>query len=83
MKTENEVRDELIEMCNKTSQTAVAKELQLSIGFIHDVIRGRRSISKTLANKMGYRIETTRTIDRKYFSLGNGKKSLDNTQKQA
>lgn len=81
MKTENEVRDELIEMCNQTSQTAVAKGFKMSIGFIHDVIRGRRPITDRLAKQMGYRVEINRIIDRKYFSLTNGKKSLDNTHK--
>lgn len=69
MKNDNEVRAELIAMWKASTLRELAKDLNVSLGYIHDVIKGRRDITEKLAVKLGYRLEITRTVDRKYFPI--------------
>jgi len=69
MKNDNEVRAELIAMWKRSTLRQLAEDLGVSVGYIHDVIKGRRDITEKLAAKLGYRLEIMRTVDRKYFPL--------------
>lgn len=57
IKTEEQVRYELLRMCEGTTQTAVAKRLGVTKQFFGDLITGQRRISKRIAKQLGYRIE--------------------------
>lgn len=66
--TEETLRQRIKALCADSSQTEVAKELGFSIQYIHDVINGRRGISKRLAKALGYdmvsRFVVTKTFTR-------------------
>ena len=68
-KNENEVLAEIIAFRQGLTLRQTAKKLDVSIGFLHDVIKGRRNVTPRLAAKLGYRIEVTKTVDRKFFPL--------------
>lgn len=69
MKNEVEIRAELQAMVKPSTLRAVAADLDVSVGFLHDVIKGRRDVTDKVANKLGYRMEVTKTVDRKFFPL--------------
>lgn len=48
------MRFRLAQLCDATSQKAVAARLGFSPQFIHDVLAGRRRVTDTLAALMGY-----------------------------
>lgn len=73
MKNENELRVELNEMWQGATLRDLSDRLGLSTGFLHDVIRGRRNITPKLAAKLGYRVEVTKTVERKFFPLDSQK----------
>ena len=63
---EETLRREIQKRCDASSQTDAAKELGFSVQYIHDVIRGRRGISKKLAKALGYKM-TSRIVVTKSF----------------
>lgn len=52
--TEHDILDELTDRVRDESQRAVASALGFSTAFLNDVLRGRRSISDHLAERMGW-----------------------------
>jgi plasmid maintenance system antidote protein VapI len=67
MKNEAEIRAELQAMVKPSTLREVAEKLDVSVGFLHDVIRGRRDVTDKVASKLGYRMEVTKTVDRQFF----------------
>ena len=54
MLTEEQIRDELKAMVEADGLSETARTLEISPGFIWDVVRGNRGVSVRLAKAMGY-----------------------------
>lgn len=52
--TPTDVLMELARECERTSQIATAKRLGFTPQFICDVLKGRREITESLAERLGY-----------------------------
>jgi plasmid maintenance system antidote protein VapI len=66
--SEDDLRLKLKEMCDYRSQVKVGRTLEYSPQIICDVIHGRRSISKDLAMKMGYKLK--KVTVKEYYPMG-------------
>lgn len=55
--TQEELHLELRGMVLKSTLTTVAKQLAVSVPFLHDVLKGRRNLTDKVAEAMGYRKE--------------------------
>lgn len=68
MKSEDLVYSEFLHLYEQFgSYRALSKHLGFSIGYLHDVMEGRRAIAGKLAKKLGYKVhrevEVTRTYE--------------------
>jgi hypothetical protein len=52
---EHDLRDQISELVHVSSQTEAARELGISVGYLNDVLHGRRPISVRLAQKLGWK----------------------------
>jgi plasmid maintenance system antidote protein VapI len=55
MVTEHDILDELTDRVRDESQRAVAAALGLSTPYLNDILHGRRGISITLAERLGWK----------------------------
>lgn len=69
MFTHNEIIAELKRRVADSSLRKVGTELGVSASYVHDILNNRRNISQRMATKLGYRLEVTKTVDKKYFTL--------------
>lgn len=53
--TEHDLLDQLTDCVLDSSQRKVAAELGISTAFLNDVLHGRRSISDSLAERLGWK----------------------------
>lgn len=68
----------LYEKCG--SYRAMAQEMDLSIGYLHDVMEGRRPIAGKLAERMGYKVHVERIIERAYEPINTTQLSVENDE---
>jgi len=55
MKTEAELRQEFIKLCQEKTPAGVVKLLKISRAHVSDIANGRRGISKVISDYFGYR----------------------------
>lgn len=71
MITETELRGKIVRMCNETSQSDVARQLNISRAYISDIVAGKRRISNRIAKSLGYRVNSINVpVERQYEALG-------------
>ena len=58
-KTQEQLRQEIDGLCKATNQTKVAESIGISRAYMSDIILGKRTISKKVAQFFGYSVETT------------------------
>jgi len=54
MATHQDLVNQLRDLCANDTQTNVARRLGFGIGYINDILRGRKKVSRKLAAKLGY-----------------------------
>lgn len=53
---EHEIRQLIIDQCNQTSQTSVAKRFGVTRAYMSDIVNDKRRISDAIADKLGYKM---------------------------
>lgn len=53
---EHEIRQRIIDLCNQTSQTSVAKRFGVTKAYMSDIVNDKRRISNVIADKLGYKM---------------------------
>lgn len=54
LKSSKEVVDEIIRLSNRQGQKKTAEQVGISPQYLHDIINGRRLLSKSVAANLGY-----------------------------
>lgn len=58
-KTQEQLRQEIAGFCAASNQSKVAESIGISRAYMSDILLGKRTISKKVAQFFGYTVETT------------------------
>ncbi len=56
-KSEQDMRETLQRLVNADTQKNVAESFEIAPSYLNDILQGKRSISPTLARRMGFEME--------------------------
>lgn len=69
MKSEQDMRQMIIDRASETSQAEVARQLGRTAAYVSQLVKGDRHISRQIAKQLGYRVIVTKLTVREYEEI--------------